>query len=67
MRDKYIENYDGVNWGKKIHNTSKVSYHPAKYFLNDLDNENDYYLAVRRSGENTFVKKDKVERRDERT
>ena len=54
MSDKYIEKYD----------TSEVSYHPAKYFLNDLDNENDYYLAVRRSGENTFIKKDKVDKKD---
>ena len=60
MSDKYTETYAG----KKIHNTSGVSYHPAKYFLNDLDNENDYYLEVRQSGENTFVKKDKVDKKN---
>ena len=64
MRDKYTENYDEIEWGKKIHNISEVSYHPAKYFLNDLDNENDYYLEVRHSGDNTFIKKDKVDEKD---
>ena len=63
--DKHTENYDAVNWGKKIHNTSEVSYHPAKYFLNDLDNENDYYLEVRQSGENTFVRKDEIDGKEQ--
>ena len=38
-----------------------VSYHPAKYFHNDLDNESDYYLEIRYDGEkNRFVKKSEV-------
>ena len=39
---------------------SEVSYYLAKYFLNDLDNEDDYYLEVRRRGDNKFVRKDEV-------
>lgn len=68
MSNKYIDNYNTINWGKKIHDTSAVSYYPAEYFLNDLDNENDYYLEVRQSGDNTFVRKDKIDwqpRKDE--
>ena len=53
-----------LTMSKKIHNTSGVSYYPAKYFINDLDNENDYYLEVRQSGDNAFIKKDKVDKKD---
>ena len=46
--------------GKGFEKDSKVSYFRAKYFHNDLDNEDDYYLAVRVDGENTFVKKEEI-------
>ena len=39
----------------------EVSYYLAKYFLNDLDNEDDYYLEVRKRGNNKFVRKDEVD------
>ena len=36
-------------------------YHDAKYFHNDLDNENDYYLKNSKIGEkNIFVRKDEI-------
>jgi hypothetical protein len=40
---------------------SEISYYSAKYFQNDLDNENDYYLEVRKRGDNKFVRKDEVD------
>jgi hypothetical protein len=39
---------------------SEICYYSAKYFQNDLDNENDYYLEVRKHGDNKFVRKDEV-------
>ena len=64
MGAKYRNHYDAINWVKKTHDTSGVSRYSAEYFFNDLDNENDYYLEVRQSGENTFIKKDKVDEKD---
>ena len=35
-----------------------ISYYPAKYCHNDLDNEDDYYLEVKKHGDNKFVRKE---------
>ena len=64
MSDKYADNYDAVAWGKKLHNATEVSYYSANYFFNDLDDENDYYLEVRLSGENKFVRKVEIDERN---
>ena len=42
-------------------NYDKVSYCPAKYFHNDLDDEDNYYLEIRLDGDNKFVTKDSID------
>lgn len=37
-------------------------YYDAKYFHNDLDNQNDYYLKLcNNGGERVFVRKDEID------
>jgi len=45
---------------KKV-TTDDAKYFPAKYFYNDLDNEDEYYLKVSPSEDNRFVRKDAVD------
>jgi len=45
---------------KKV-KTDDAKYFPAKYFYNDLDNEDEYYLKVSPSEDNRFVRKDAVD------
>jgi len=45
---------------KKV-TTDDAKYFPAKYFYNDLDNEDEYYLKVSPSEDNRFVRKDSVD------
>jgi len=41
--------------------TNKKIYCPAKYFHNNLDNEDDYYLEIRMHGDNKFMTKDSID------
>ena len=41
---------------------NNVRYFKARYFYNDLDDAENYYLRVRTSEKNVFVKKDEVEK-----
>ena len=41
---------------------NNVRYFKAKYFYNDLDDPENYYLKVSSSEKNVFVRKDEVEK-----
>ena len=38
-----------------------VKYYDAKYFYNNLENENDYYLRISSCEENRFIKKNEID------